>query len=192
MSYMLDVKEHTLGVPGAVLYDPSIGAVSSECACAMADGSMDEILAAAMKPIPEGTWFRAAMEKAFDIVDRAEGRFLDAWMPLHDELWCTYKAAVSEAVAAAFGILKLEHRDFRTGVVAAGNFGRDADTIAAIAGAVLGAKFGVGAIPPAWVEKPRYPTGTCLLFAKGIDLLDIADRLCGLILSEEEPPKGGV
>ena len=165
--------------------------VAAAVACAMADGSMDEILAAAMKPIPEDTWFRAAMEKAFDIVDRAEGRFLDAWMPLHDELWCTYKAAVSEAVAAAFGILKLEHRDFRTGVVAAGNFGRDADTIAAIAGAVLGAKFGVGAIPPAWVEKPRYPTGTCLLFAKGIDLLDIADRLCGLILSEEESPKGG-
>lgn len=157
-------------------------AVAAAVACAMADGEMEEILAAAMKPIPENTWFRAAMEKAFAIVDRAQGNFLDAWMPLHDELWCSYKAAVSEAVAAAFGILKLEHRDFRTGVVAAGNFGRDADTIAAIAGAVLGAKFGVSAIPPAWVEKPRYPSGTCLLFAKGIDLMDIADQLCELIL----------
>ena len=157
-------------------------AVAAAVACAMADGEMEEILAAAMKPVPENTWFRAAMEKAFAIVDRAQGNFLDAWMPLHDELWCSYKAAVSEAVAAAFGILKLEHRDFRTGVVAAGNFGRDADTIAAIAGAVLGAKFGVSAIPPAWVEKPRYPSGTCLLFAKGIDLLDVADQLCELIL----------
>ena len=45
VSYMLDVKEHTLGVPGAVLYDPSIGAVSSECACAMADG-VAELLSA--------------------------------------------------------------------------------------------------------------------------------------------------
>ena len=157
-------------------------AVAAAVACAMADGDMDEILAAAMKPIPEGTWLRASMEKAFAIVDRAQGNFLDAWMPLHDELWCTYKAAVSEAVAAAFGILKLEHRDFRTGVVAAGNFGRDADTIAAIVGAVLGARYGAKAIPPSWVEKPRYPSGTCLLFAKGIDLLDIADQLCELIL----------
>ena len=157
-------------------------AVAAAVACAMADGDMDEILAAAMKPIPEGTWLRASMEKAFAIVDRAQGNFLDAWMPLHDELWCTYKAAVSEAVAAAFGILKLEHRDFRTGVVAAGNFGRNADTIAAIVGAVLGARYGAEAIPPSWVEKPRYPSGTCLLFAKGIDLLDIADQLCELIL----------
>lgn len=97
----------------------------------MADGTIDEILAAAMKPIPEGTWFRAAMEKAFAIVDRAEGNFLNAWMPLHDELWCSYKATVSEAVAEAFGVLKLVNGDFRTGVVAAGNFGRDADTIGA-------------------------------------------------------------
>ncbi len=52
-------------------------AVAAAVACAMADGTIDEILAAAMKPIPEGTWFRAAMEKAFAIVDRAEGTF---WM----------------------------------------------------------------------------------------------------------------
>ena len=148
----------------------------------MADGTIDEILAAAMKPIPEGTWFRAAMEKAFAIVDRAEGRFLDAWMPLHDELWCSYKATVSEAVAEAFGVLKLVNGDFRTGVVAAGNFGRDADTIGAIVGSILGAKYGASTIPAHWVEKPRYPTGTCLTFAKGEDMLAVADDLCKLIL----------
>ena len=135
-----------------------------------------------MKPIPEGTWFRAAMEKAFAIVDRAEGRFLDAWMPLHDELWCSYKATVSEAVAEAFGVLKMVNGDFRTGVVAAGNFGRDADTIGAIVGSILGAKHGASAIPAHWVEKPRYPTGTCLTFAKGVDMLAVADDLCKLIL----------
>ncbi len=157
--------------------------VAAAVACAMADGSIDEILAAALKPIPEGTWYRAAMEKALAIVDRANGNFLDAWMPLHDELWCSYKATVSEAVCEAFGVLKLAHSDFRSGVVAAGNFGRDADTIGAIVGSILGAKYGASAIPPHWVEKPRYPSGTCLLFAKGIDMLDIADRLCGLMLA---------
>ena len=153
-----------------------------DAAIAMADGTIDEILAAAMKPIPEGTWFRAAMEKAFAIVDRAEGSFLNAWMPLHDELWCSYKATVSEAVAEAFGVLKLVNGDFRTGVVAAGNFGRDADTIGAIVGSILGAKYGASTIPAHWVEKPRYPTGTCLTFAKGVDMLAVADDLCKLIL----------
>ena len=56
-----------------------------------------------------------------------------------------------------------------TGVVAAGNFGRDADTIGAIVGSILGAKYGASTIPAHWVEKPRYPTGTCLTFAKGVD-----------------------
>ena len=156
--------------------------VAAAVACAMADGDIDEILAAALKPIPESTWYRAAMLKAFEIVDSAKGCFFDAWMPLHDELWCSYKAAVPEAVAQAFGVLKLEHGDFRTGMIAAGNFGRDADTIGAIVGSILGAKYGVDAIPPSWVEKPRYPTGTCLLFAKGIDILQVADKLCDLIL----------
>ena len=38
VSYMLDVKEHVLGVSPDILYTPSIGAVSSECAIAMAQG----------------------------------------------------------------------------------------------------------------------------------------------------------
>lgn len=38
VSYMLDVKEHVLGVDPGILYDPSVGAVSSECALAMAEG----------------------------------------------------------------------------------------------------------------------------------------------------------
>ena len=79
-------------------------------------------------------------------------------------------------------MLKLVNGDFRTGVVAAGNFGRDADTIGAIVGSILGAKYGASAIPAHWVEKPRYPTGTCLTFAKGVDMLAVADDLCKLIL----------
>ena len=39
------------------------------------------------------------MQRALDIVDEAGGNLLLAWMPLHDELWTSYKAAVSEAVA---------------------------------------------------------------------------------------------
>lgn len=152
-------------------------AVAAAVAAAMADGSMEDILDAAMSAVPEDTWFRYAMNKAFEIVDRAEGDVLRAWMPLHDELWTSYKAAVCEAVAQAFGVLKLSRGEFRYGVTLAGNFGRDADTIGAICGAVLGARCGQSGIPAAWVEKTRYPTGTCLAFTKGLDLLHVADQL---------------
>lgn len=153
-------------------------AVAAAVAAAMADADMDEIIQSAMKAVPQGSWFEFAMNKAFEIVDRANGEIFDAWMPLHDELWTSYKAAVAEAVAQAFGVLKLMGKEsFRKGIVWAGNFGRDADTIGAICGAVLGAKFGISQIPERWVDKTRFPTGTCLSFTKGLDLLDIADRL---------------
>lgn len=158
--------------------------VAAAVAAAMTDASMDEILAAAMKPIPKDTWFAYAMKRAMDIADEANGNLLEAWMPLHDELWTSYKAVVSEAVPEAFGVLKLANSDFRTGVTWAGNFGRDADTIGAICGAVLGAKYGYSTIPPVWAEKPRYPTGTCLLFTKGVDIRAVADKLTDIAISK--------
>jgi ADP-ribosylglycohydrolase len=121
------------------------------------------------------------MKKALEIVDNAKGEFMDAWLPLHDELWTSYKASVPEAVAAAFGVLKLVNKDFRTGVVAAGNFGRDADTIGAIVGAILGAKYGASQMPERWIEKTRYPSGTCLAFTNGLDIKEVAQKLSELI-----------
>ena len=38
VSYMLDIKEHVLGVSPDILYTPEVGAVSQECAHAMAEG----------------------------------------------------------------------------------------------------------------------------------------------------------
>ncbi len=155
-------------------------AVAAAVAMAMADAEFEEIFNM-VKDIPPGdSWFKYSLEKAFEIVKEAGGSVNDAWMPLHDELWCTYKAAVPEAVSQAFGVLALSHTDFRQGVTLAGNFGRDADTIGAIAGAILGAKYGAAAIPERWREKTRFPTGTCLSFTKGIDLNHMAEKLAGL------------
>ncbi len=152
-------------------------AVAAAVATAMADGSIEEIIDSAMSAAPVNTWFNYAMKKALQIVENANGEILDAWMPLHDELRSSYKSVVSEAVAQAFGILKLSNGSFRLGVTFAGNFGRDADTIGAICGAILGAKCGLSNIPESWVEKTRYPTGTCLEFTKGLDIIKIADQL---------------
>jgi len=45
--------------------------------------------------------------------------------------------------------------DFRTAVIDVANRGGDADTNAAIAGGLLGARFGLAALPVAWVERVR-------------------------------------
>ena len=156
-------------------------AVAVAVSMAMADAEIFEIFEEIKKIPPADSWFAYSLQKTQEIVEKANFEFLDAWMPLHDELWCSYKAAVPEAVSQAFGVLLLEHKNFRRGVTYAGNFGRDADTIGAIAGAVLGAKYGASSIPELWKEKTRYPTGTCLSFTKGIDLKQMSERLVELI-----------
>jgi len=90
-------------------------------------------------------------------------------------------ATTAEAIPAAFACLKLEHSSFKKGVILAGNFARDADTIGAVAGAILGAKYGIESIPDKWVQKTRYPSGTCLGFTKGIDIIEMGKQLADLI-----------
>lgn len=155
-------------------------AVAVGVACAMVGGGVDDVIAAAKSVIPGDSWFYYTFSKAMAIVDQYE-TLEECWVPLHTELWTTYKAAVPEAVSQAFALFRLSQGDFRRGVIYSGNFGRDADTIGAIVGALLGASVGAAQIPPRWIGKTRYPTGTCLEFTKGKDLAQIAQELAALM-----------
>jgi ADP-ribosylglycohydrolase len=156
-------------------------AVAAAVAVAMVDGSFEEIIDAALSQIPSDSWLYHNMKRAFSIIEEADGSILNSWMQLHDEIRASTWATTAEAIPAAFACLKLEHSDFRSGLVLAGNFARDADTIGAVAGAILGAKYGLSAIPKHWVEKVRYPSGTCLQFTKGIDIVAMGEQLADLI-----------
>jgi ADP-ribosylglycohydrolase len=155
-------------------------AVAAAVAVAMVGGAVDEIIAAALECAPEDSWFRHTLTKALCVIDSSPS-LEEAWMPLHSELWTEYKAAAPEAVTEALAVFKLTDGDFRKGIIYGGNFGRDADTIAAIVGAISGARCGLNAIPEKWVEKVRYSTGTCLAFTKGMDILKIGKQLAQLI-----------
>jgi ADP-ribosylglycohydrolase len=155
-------------------------AVAVAVSVAMVGGTTDEIVDAALAVVPYDSWFHHTLTKALNIVDKASS-MEDAWTPLHTELWSTYKAAVPEAVSQALALFKLSEGNFRRGVIYAGNFGRDADTIGAIVGAICGAKCGAQQIPARWIEKTRYPTGTCLPFTKGLDVQEVAKKLAELI-----------
>lgn len=157
-------------------------AVAAAVSLAMVDASVDEILQAAISAFPEGSWSRHNIELAFGIIERERYDILNSWMKLHDALWTSSHATVAEAIVSALSVLKLSGgKDFRTATVLAGNFGRDADTIGAVVSGIMGAKYGVEAIPEHWVEKVRRPTGTCLPFAAEVDILDYGRMLAALI-----------
>lgn len=169
-----EISHYRDGVWGAQVVAAAISA-------AMVDGTMDEILEAAMSAIPEESWLYHNMTGAFKILEE-RGSLLAAWMDLHDYLWTSSWATTAEAIPSAFVCLKAVNGDFRTGVTVAGNFGRDADTIGAVAGVILGAKYGASQMPAHWIEKTRFPTGTCLNFTKGIDIREYAEQITDIMI----------
>ncbi|MFZ4621623.1 MAG: ADP-ribosylglycohydrolase family protein [Bacteroidota bacterium] len=158
----------------------SAQSVAAAVAVAMADGSVDEIFHAAVDAIPNDSWMRFTFNKVQEIIERKK-TLEEAWKPLHDALWTEYKSVSPEAVPSALAIFKLTDGDFKRGIIYSGNFGRDADTISAIVGAISGAKNGMKAIPQSWVDKVRLTTGVCLPFTKGMDLFDVSRQLAALI-----------
>jgi hypothetical protein len=60
-----------------------------------------------------------------------------------------------ETVPVALSLFYLANGDPRKTILYGANFGRDADTIASMAGSLAGALHGVSALPEAWVEKIR-------------------------------------
>ena len=158
----------------------SAQSVAVAVAVAMAGASVDEICKAAIDVTPEDSWMRFTFDKAFSIINEMK-TLEECWKPLHDVLWTEYKSVAPEAVASALAIFKLTEGDFKRGIIYSGNFGRDADTISAIVGAISGAMNGMNSIPQAWVDKVRITTGVCLPFTKGMDLFDVASQLSDLV-----------
>lgn len=155
-------------------------AVAASVAVAMVDGSTEQIVEAGREQMPEDSWLGRAMARAMGICDQA-GCIEDAWESLHNELWTPSHSTSAEAIPQLYAIFRLTDGDFRKGLFWASNFGRDADTIAAIVVALAGAKHGVSVIPEAWREAVRKPVGVSLKFTAEEDIVALADGLAALL-----------
>jgi ADP-ribosylglycohydrolase len=155
-------------------------AVAASVAVAMVNASVEEIIATGVAQIPRDSWLGRAMNRAMNICDE-EKTIENAWERLHTELWTPSHSASAEAIPQIYSIFRLTQGDFKRGMFWACNFGRDADTLGAVIGALCGAMRGVEIIPQTWVEAVRKPAGVCLKFAANEDIVDLATRLANLI-----------
>lgn len=160
-------------------------AVAASLAAALAapgPEALDEALRVALQHVPADSWTARAIGTALSIGSACD----DAWTaidPLHDALAVQdfpWMDLAPEAVGLAWGLLAAGHGDFRSTLLAAANLGRDADTVAAMAGAVLGALHGLAVVPDAWRGVLRPAEGRCLACVAGMDLLSTADALAEL------------
>lgn len=154
-------------------------AVAAAVAIAMVDGSSAEIETAMFDCIPSDTWLRRTMDRARTICGNAR-TIRDVWDKLHTEFFTLEHAVVEEALPQIYGVSTLTGTNYHEGMFWAVNFGRDADTISAVVGAIAGARHGLSSIPAHWVEAVRRPAGTCLPFASKEDVVDMGAELAEL------------
>ena len=155
-------------------------AVAASIAVAMVDGTTEEIIELGLTHIPSESWLGRAMARAMKICDE-EMTIENAWERLHTELWTPSHSTAAEAIPQIYAILRLTESDFRRAMFWGGNFGRDADTIGAVLGAITGARHGVSVIPDDWISKVKNAAGVCLRFAAKEDIPTLARQLAALI-----------
>ncbi|MEQ6899312.1 ADP-ribosylglycohydrolase family protein [Microbacterium sp. KR10-403] len=158
-------------------------AVAVAVAAAMGGAGAGEAYDAALAAIPADSWTARNLVAGRDVVagETDPGRLAIA---LHDRLAVDdyYWADLApEAVGLAMAAVLAGDGDFQASVLFAVNLGRDADTIAAMAGCIAGAISGIGAIPEEWVDALRPVEGSCIRTTAGIHPLDAADALIDLL-----------
>ncbi|MFE7413386.1 ADP-ribosylglycohydrolase family protein [Streptomyces laurentii] len=138
------------------------------------------VVAAALSVIPMDSWTARSMRRAVVAAERAGTDPLERERAVRSAVVIggyPWTDLAPEAVALAFGAFAAARGDFRTAVLTAVNMGRDADTTAAVAGALTGALCGAAAIPAEWAGAIAPVAGSCLPSMRGHHVLDIADLL---------------
>ncbi|WP_443076506.1 ADP-ribosylglycohydrolase family protein [Streptomyces sp. NBC_01725] len=155
-------------------------AVAAGVAAAMTGAGPASVVAAALSVIPMDSWTARSLRRAVVAAGREYPDTLTMERAVRSAVVIggyPWTDLAPEAVGLAFGAFAAARGDFRTSVLTAVNMGRDADTTAAVAGALAGAVSGAAAIPEEWASAIGPVRGSCLPSMRGYHVLDIADLL---------------
>ncbi|MER6572060.1 ADP-ribosylglycohydrolase family protein [Streptomyces sp. NPDC001093] len=148
-------------------------AVAAAVAAAMTGAPVPVVIASALAVIPEDSWTARSLRRAVAVAHRGE-RAVRSAVVIGGYPWTDL---APEAVALAFGAYAAADGDFVQAVLTAVNMGRDADTTAAVAGALSGATHGISTIPAHWAGPIGPARGRCLPSMAGHHVLDVAELL---------------
>ncbi|MEV8429484.1 ADP-ribosylglycohydrolase family protein [Streptomyces sp. HUAS 31] len=148
-------------------------AVAAGVAAAMAGAPTIAVVASALAVVPDDSWTARSLRRAAAVAHRGE-RAVRSAVVIGGYPWTDL---APEAVALAFGAYAAADGDFVQAVLTAVNMGRDADTTAAVAGALAGATQGESAIPADWAAAIGPARGSCLPSMAGHHVLDVAELL---------------
>ncbi|WP_406107368.1 ADP-ribosylglycohydrolase family protein [Streptomyces sp. NBC_01003] len=172
-------------------------AVAAGVAAAMVSHNPDTVVQAALSVVPEDSWTARSLHRAVAAARSARRDAEGTQLSMEREVrravvigGYPWPDLAPEAVGLAFGAFAAARGEFRESVLMAVNMGRDADTTAAVAGALAGALRGERAIPADWATTIGPVRGNCLPSMKGRHILDIAHTLTPTPPLPPKPPKG--
>jgi ADP-ribosylglycohydrolase len=150
-------------------------AVAAAVAVAMTGAAPDVVVSAGLAAVPADSWTARSVGAAIRIAGPGDlaGRLHEAVVTRH----YPWTDLAPEAVALAFAAYLTGRGDVEDSVVTAVSLGRDADTTAAIAGALAGAGRGESGVPERWARAVGPARGTCLPTVAGRDVREVADAL---------------
>lgn len=159
-------------------------AIAVSISFAMSGYSSSEAIYEMLKHIHINSWTYRSIMKAVQIYEEFPDTEMDKVVDLLVNAIATHDYAFAdlgpEAVALAVSAVLFGKGDFAQTLLFAVNLGRDADTIAAMAGAIIGGVVGYTAIPSHWRESLIAVEGSCLAFTKGINPVSLAEGLVAL------------
>ncbi|MET8225888.1 ADP-ribosylglycohydrolase family protein [Streptomyces sp. NPDC005301] len=148
-------------------------AVAAGVAAAMTGAPTIAVVACALAVIPDDSWTARSLRRAVAVAHRGE-RAVRSAVVIGGYPWTDL---APEAVALAFGAYAAADGDFTGSVLTAVNMGRDADTTAAVAGALAGATGGARSVPAEWAAAIGPARGSCLPSMAGHHVMDVAELL---------------
>ncbi|ETK32614.1 ADP-ribosylglycohydrolase family protein [Microbispora sp. ATCC PTA-5024] len=156
-------------------------AVAAAVAVAMTGAAPSEVAQAALEAVPGDSWTGRNLRAALAVAAaHQQGDGQGFARALHDAVvgaHYPWTDLAPEAVALALAAYVRGGGQVEASVVTAANLGRDADTTAAIAGALAGAGRGEAAVPERWVRRIGPVEGRCLPVVAGRHVRDVADEL---------------
>ena len=162
-------------------------AVAAAVAAGITAQGWADVVEAGIQATPAASWSRRMIEKAVAVASEsgtAEQRLdeLERRIAIFHYPWAD---VAPEATALAFGVLVIAEGDYVGSVLGGVNIGRDADTIAAMAGAMSGALKGIDAIPVNWRDRLGPLRGSCIEAMAGVDLWSLANQIAESVESRK-------
>ncbi|MER5788145.1 ADP-ribosylglycohydrolase family protein [Streptomyces sp. NPDC001980] len=161
--------------------------VAAGVAAAMTAASWEDVVQAALAAVPADSWTGRTVRRAVDI-GSSHTELPAALDELYERISIFHYPFADvgpEATALAMGVFTAARGEYVPAVLGGTNIGRDADTIAAMAGSMAGALHGSDAVPEPWRRRINVVRGHCIASTAGTDLAELARELHAALTAKE-------